>query len=305
MKICFYNMNHIGDIYFSSLFINIICKLNQNIKFLYYFINGNIFLKKILNIKRICPLENTYLNNLVNGTPPEDLLNNSILQLLINHNMQSVGAKIIEYNNTPILFVNTWCMSIYLKHDDYDIKSAIFSYEKLIYQLNNEYKLNLQFKIQNPIELIEDIIEDKQNNKDDFEFIETIFIFNYKPRSLNFDLNQLNKFIFNMSINSKIILSCYNSIFDNNINIKFIDRDYNIYPIPSCDNLLNIWEIASKCKNIILLPTGSTWTFLHKLTILNENQLFMFNDNVYCNKINNNINLLLGENKNLIKQCTF
>ena len=307
MDICFYNMNHIGDIYFSSLFINLICKLNKKCNFYYYFINGDIFFKNIPNIQRICPIEDNYLGNISNGSPPEDYLNNQVIKILQNNKMESIGAKSIIFNGKNILFINTWCASEYLKHRDYDIRNAIESYEKFIQLLQSNHNLNLCFKINQPIELIEhinekNIIYEKNNyNIDD----DTTFVFNFKPRSLSFDSHNLNKFIRNLSKDSKIILSSYESIFDNNNNIKFIDKDYNIHPTPNCANLLNIWEIAIKCNKIILLPTGSSWTFLHKLNIIRQNQIFMLNNSHYCNLLNEKINFLLGENKNPINNLIF
>jgi hypothetical protein len=308
MDICFYNMNHIGDIYFSSLFINLICKLNKNYNFYYYFINGDIFLKNIPNIQRICPIEDNYVGYISNGSPPEDYLNNKVLQILQNNNMQSIGAKNIQFNGKNMLFINTWGDSEYLRHKDYDIMNAITSYEKLIKILQSNHNLNLCFKINQPMELIEHInetnitIDEKNNYNIDSD---TIFIFNFKPRSLSFDTYNLNNFILNLSKKSKIILSSYENSFDNNDNIKFIDKHYNIHPTPNCINLLNIWEIAIKCNKIILLPTGSSWTFLHKLNIIRQNQIFMLNNNHYCDLLNKKINYLLGENKNLINFLRF
>ena len=311
MEVCFYNMNHIGDIYFSALFINLICKLNKNMNFLYYFFNGDIFFKTIPNIQRITPLENNYLGKLINGEPPENLINNDILQLLQNHKMETAGSKIIEFNGKHILFINTWCNSSYLKHNDYDIKSAIVSYENLIQILKSHHNLILNYEIKKPTDLIDNIILFKNNN--DFhekntsneELKDSIFIFNFKPRSLSFDVGHFNTFITHLSKNSKVILTCYDPMFDNNNNIKFTDKDYHIYPTPSCENLLNIWDIASQCCKIIILPTGSSWTFLHKINIIKQNQIFMFKDKKYCDLLNEQICFLFGENKNLVNMCSF
>ena len=306
MQICFYNMNHIGDIYFSSLFIKIICNLNRDKQFYYYFINGDIFFENIDNIKRLGKIENNYLNNLINGYPPENLVNNEILQILINNNMQAEGARIIKINNEEILFINTWCGSNYIYHagSDFDINSAIEPYKKLIEKLNNDYNLNIIYKLDDPKELINDI---NYYNKlflekySDIDVTCSVFIFNYIPRSIKFDINDLNNYISELSKTKKIILACYNNIFDNNENIKFIDKDYNIIPNPNCSNLIEIWEIAIKCNKIIILQTGGSWTFFHKLNEIKEDQIYLFHGNQYIDRLNNNINLLLGENKNLIK----
>ena len=81
MYICFYNMNHIGDIYFMSLFLNIICEQNKDVKFLYYTINADIFLENNSNLSRIYPNDIIYSNQLVIGDPPENLLNNNVYKL--------------------------------------------------------------------------------------------------------------------------------------------------------------------------------------------------------------------------------
>jgi hypothetical protein len=275
-------------------------------KFLYYFICGDVFYEKIPNIQRIGEIEENYTNHLVNGNPPENLVNNEILNLLKVNNMQSKDAKIIEFNNREILFINTWCISPYLNHDDYDIVSGINSYRGLISKINRNFNVTLEFNINNSTELFDPSFYEYEININDKNIVlndleERIFIFNYRTRSIHFDFNSLNNLIRLLSKNYKIILSCYDSHFENNENIKFIDKDYNIYPDPKCSNLLYLWEIASKCNKIILLETGSSWTFLHKLNSLKENQLFIFDSNNYINKLNNLINGLSGENKDLVK----
>jgi len=43
MKICFYNMNHIGDAYIFASLLNRVCELNKDVDFYYYVIQGDIF----------------------------------------------------------------------------------------------------------------------------------------------------------------------------------------------------------------------------------------------------------------------
>jgi hypothetical protein len=131
---------------------------------------------------------------------------------------------------------------------------------------------------------------------------ETTLIFNYKPRSIYFDMNLLNNFILNLSKDNKIILTSYDKIFESNKNITFIDRDYKIYPNPKCDNLLYIWEIAIKCKKIVIVPSGSAFLFFHRLDKIKENQINMFNDVTYYNLLNKNLKFFTNKNLiNLIK----
>lgn len=309
MYICFYNMNHIGDVYFMALFLNIICQQNKDVMFLYYTINADIFLENIPNLSRIYPNDISYSNQLVNGDPPENLLNKNVLTLLLQNKMESVGMKILNFNNKNILFVNTWCKSSILNHDEFNISSAINSYKHLISTINLNFNCSLKFSLDNPNQLIQNNYNFLDNfNKNDPEGKiddDTIFIFNFTPRSLPYNIQLLNNFIRNLSISNKIILTTYNDLFQDNKNVKFIDRDYGIIPIPSCRNLLDIWEIAIKCKKIIILPTGGSWTFLHKLKEIKPDQIYMFNDTNYHKILNNFINTLTGENKNLINFFKF
>jgi len=304
MDICFYSFFHIGDIYFASLFINLICKLNRNVNFYYYFINGDVFFNDIPNIKRLGHKYDKYSNSLVNGDPPEDLVNVDILNLLKSNDMQSEGSKQILVDGKLITFVNTWCRSSYLVGDDFNINVGINVYNNLINKINEIYSLNLNFNISHPKELIEDLnVKDKEceyNGELPENLNETIFVFNYVARSLDFNMDRLNNYIIELSKNNNVIVPCYESNLERP-NIKFIDRDFNILPDPSCTNLIQLWEIAIKCKNIILLPTGGSWTFFHKLNEIKMDQIYVFEYPNYSDKLNTCINILTGEDKNLIK----
>lgn len=303
MNICFYNTNHIGDVYFSSFFINLICKQNPSIRFYYYVIQGDVFLENIENIERITPNENQYNNTLTNGSPPEHLLNRDVLNILLQNRMESCCGKILQYNNTNYLFINTWCKAQYLNHIDYDFITAIPAYNNYINVINNIFgiKLNLEANKNNIIDT--NLITYKKMNptSTDIPDLEnTIFIFNFKPRSCPYDINRLNNFIQKASETTKIILSTYDSMFDKNNNITFIDRDYHIHPTPLCYNLLSIWDIAIKCKIICIIPTGSSWTFLHLLNKIKKSQIYIVNDNHYHTQLNNNINFLIDKPENII-----
>ena len=217
MNICFYNIKHIGDVYFSSFFINLICKQNPSIRFYYYVIQGDVFLENIENIERITPNENQYNSKLTNGSPPEDLLNNDVLNMLQQNITESGFGKVLQYNNTNYLFINTWCKAQYLNHIDYDFITAIPAYNNYINVINNIFgiKINLDVNKNNIIDT--NLITYKKinpicTNIPDLE--NTIFIFNFKPRSYPYDINRLNNFIQKASETTKIILSTYDSMFD-------------------------------------------------------------------------------------------
>jgi len=302
--ICFYNLNHIGDAYISASFINIITEQNSHLEFLFYFIQGDEFIKNNKNIKRINNLKNTYNTQLVNGMPPEDLLDKNILNF-IKYNIGDLETyKISKINETNILFINTWCTP--LGHIDFNYVDAINGWRQLINKINNQFNLNINFKINEPSNLLINNVElnnEKINEtltKLNINLDDCIFIFNYKPRSLIFDINQLNNTILEISKKQKVIISTYNSFFDGNSNIIAFDKEFNIYPDPYCKNLFYLWEIAIKCKNVILIPSGSCFTFFHKSSSINENQMYMFKSELYCNRLNENLYYFINKN-NLIK----
>ena len=304
MQICFFNMNHIGDVYFSSFFLRALCRLNLNEHFYFFSILGDVFFENITNIKRLGKIDDTYKENLINGNPPENLINSDILQILLQNNMHSAAAKVIKIVDQDILFINTWCTTDYLRHVDFDIVSAMNSYANLIKELEKNYNITLNFRLDDAKELLQDISYQNENflgKYSNVDLSETEFVFNYVPRSMNFNMGELNNYILKLSETKPVILACYNSIFDNNPNIKFIDRDYNLIATPSCNNLIELWDIAIQCKKIIILPSGGSWTFFHKLNEIKDDQIFMFNGHHYTPIVNCNINILLGQDKNFIK----
>ena len=314
MHICFYNIAHIGDIYFSSFFISLICKSNPNINFLYYFLNADIFLENIPNIHRINNIQdNEYKQEYINGSPPECLIDDTIILLLLQNNMRVSGGARLNINNRDILFVNTWGNSEFLKHDDYNLPDTVISYTNLISKINNEFGLNLHFHLNNIIDINEHIPKPRTLPKKIENIENTIFIFNFIPRSISTNdaetiINNLKRTIFELSKTHQVLLSSFEPVFYDFPNITYIDKTYGIKPTVSCENLLTIWGIALQCKKIILLETGSSWTFFHSLKSIQENQLYMFNSTngqKYCDKLNTMINTLLGEEKNLINMFTY
>lgn len=299
MKLCFYNMNHIGDIYiFASLF-NVLCELNESIDFCYFAIQGDIFFNSQLqNMKKIGKSYTKYNKQLINGTPPEDLLKNDILTILINNNMATSQLKTLKMNGEDILCINTWANAPLIKHIDFDLCDTIRGWKSIINLINLQYKLNLKFEIHNKTTLFDNKnipqCEHISTNSD------TIFIFNYKPRSLQYNMTKLYKMIIEMSKTNRIMLSCYEESLSNYPNIEFFDIKYNIMPEPSCFNLIQLWSIIINCKKIYILPTGSSWTFIHVLNKIKSCQVYMINSRDYTNRLNKNINWFLDKDVNLI-----
>ena len=296
MKIVFCSCAHIGDVYFSSLFINNICKYNDLI-FYYYFIQGDIFFNNIKNLKRFGKFENEYRENLNNGSPPEDLLNNDILSF-VNQNIPHafLRYKLLNINNESHLFINTLGV---IWHSGWDINSAITAHKSTINDINKEYNINLKYNFEK-LEIGYNLKKNYKKSNIKYDSLKnSIFIFNYKPRSYSFNMEKLNNFIKEKSIDKNVIIPIYDSFHENNKNITFCDKTFNILPVPSCENLLYIWEIAKYCSKIFIISTGSSWTYLHILDELNSDQIYMIDQNYYANKLTK-INKYLNININVL-----
>lgn len=300
MKICFYSIAHIGDIYFSSFFIRRICDMNPEIDFYYYCIQGDVFFYGISNIYRIDKDDSirniddsqyNYHANLMNGNTPEHFFENNTMNFINNRIGRDTPYKLEIYNNEEILFINTWCAAI--NHIDFNLDSATVAWSYIINKINIEFESNIKYDFSYYNELIYDFkLEDNHIENYDIEYNNTFFIFNYQPRSVSFNFNKLYEYIMTISKTYTVILSSYDDIFDGQSNIKFIDRDFKIFLSPSCSNLVDIWKIAKKCHKVIILPTGSSWIFFHELADLRLGQLFMFDSSYYVSILNTMISLI-------------
>jgi len=295
MKICFYNLFNIGDIYFSSFYIHFICSQNLDQQFYYYISLGDIFFQNIPNITRL------------------DIYNDNLNLLILDRynflDKKYCDNKIIHYHNKDILFVNVWCKYKHLDHKEFTFKDTIYNFNNYIQYINNTYNCNLNFDISNYNDThfynkyINNYTNYLLNNNmyiNNTNYDNTVFIFNYQPFSVEFDNNIFYSFINTISYSYNCILTEYISFFDDNSRFKFVERDYNIDLDDTCENLFKIWEIACKCSKVILIPSGSSFTFLHKLSQIKENQLYMFNNKNFRTILNNNIFLFTGR-ENLIK----
>jgi hypothetical protein len=291
-----------GDVYAMSFFVKNICQENTEKMFYYYCFLGHCFFENIENLESLNKLEDEYRTELVNGQPPENLLDRTLLDLIVNNIGKTELFKVLTLNGDDILFINTWCLA--MNHEDFNFEEGKLAWEKSLKHLNNIFNLDLKinFEIEKlPINIEKsfqsELLENKIFDKNEFE--KTIFIFNYQPRSMPIDRCSYNNFIKNISLENKVMLSTYDSFFENNDNIKFFDIEFKVKPQPSCENILKLWDIAVLSKSIYLIPSGSSFTFFHKINTL-HNKLFMYGSSHFCNLLNKSIEYLFGH-KNFIK----
>jgi hypothetical protein len=302
MIICFWSPGHIGDTYIDAVFLHYLCKINNNIQFYYYYIQGDVFFNNIPNLKRIYG-KNEYTHTLINGMPPEYAQDVAFIKHLYDNVGIFTHHKVLTINSSEILFVNTWCNPMGFR--DFELSSAIPAWKNAIELLNNTYRVNLKFNeitakeliscfnITNPI--IEPSIDNFINSVNDKKLF---FIYNYQPRSLQFEMNKLNSYIYEIAKNADnfIILATENKEFNMYPNIKCCETDFKINKQLSCNNLLQLWNIAKKCNTVVIIPSGSSWTFFHNLDDLKNINVCMFNSQVYTDRLNANIQQIYNDN---------
>lgn len=311
MKICFYNLAHIGDVYLMSILMNIICKSNKNTQFYYYTILGDTFFKHLKNIKRINEYEE-YNNILVDGSPPENLLKknyliNQYLYTSFDNVIRDIDGDFSEKNSEFVL-INTHCSIV--GHNDFDVIDMVEKWKDKINYLNTKYRFNLEF-IPNPEDMIIPFGTNENNIKlESIVYKKKFFIYNYCPRSFGEFLieykTNFNNYVLNILQQNKdtiFIFATYDKLFDIDKNIIFCDRDLNIKPERSCINLETTWNLAKTCDLILLTVSGSSWTFLTDETVTFKNiYLFTYpNFEGYLKKLNNNIKFILQKNIEPIK----
>ena len=119
-------------------------------------------------------------------------------------------------------------------------------------------------------------------NKSNYD--KCVFCYNYVPRSLAFDMDKAIKYLDFISNNKKTLLVLANH--DDTLclkeNVVSCDNDFSIKKVMSCENLLDIWNVANCCDEIIVFPTGSSWLFFHNLTDLKDKKMYLLgNREVY------------------------
>jgi len=308
MNICFFSTQHIGDVYFSQPFILNICKNNPEITFYYWSFLGHIFFEnKINNLKY---LENNlcieYNNNLINGRPPEDLLNcDYLLKKLFIDNTSNTNF-VFCYENINYIALNTHCSV--MGSSDLCIIGLIEAFINNINIINNKFNLNINNLI-NTNDLLPDIKYDNINIdkflkwKNDNVENNCIFFYNFKPRSLNYPIN-INITIKNLATlftNIIFIIPLFNEELHNLNNVKFCDKDFDCFYNTTCNNLLMIEKIQLFCKYIIIIPCGASWIFMNKnIDNYIDTKIYMLENDIFTKKLNNWYNYCKNNTVNIV-----
>lgn len=309
-KLCFWIPVHIGDIYISSFFIKHICSQNPDIEFLYYTINGDIFFTDIPNLKFIETINDPnyvnreYTSDFVNGSSPETNCDSKWLSFLLQNIGDRKHIASININNVEYVFVNTWCAC--MGHDDFNFESASTSWSKSFKLLNDNYDYSFKFNFDNVLSIINDnsiprpLLRENVTeffNKTGSTYKKTIFCYNYIPRSLPLNSEKLQSYLQFISnkTDTLLILATHNDNLCSKPNVISCDVTLHIEKQMSCENLLHTWNVAARCDEIIILPTGSSWLFYHNISDLKNKKMYLFGNKECTQKLNKNIDIITND----------
>jgi hypothetical protein len=316
MKLCFFNLFHIGDILFTMPFIQYICETNKNITFYYFFYYGDSLLTNINNLKRISQITNKYNSTVINNNYENYIEKDNEL---INKLYNTEQNFIFNYNNDDYIGFNCWCNS--LGSLDCDIKSLNNIFFKKIIDIINKYGISICIPIINNINLLPKLPyitnskfkkwydELKIHNND----VKLIYIYNYQPRSVIFlaNMNLLVKYFADKYKDNKqllFIVSKYHNIFNNTNNIISCDILFDAIERPDCYNLLINEYISNYCNIIITVPCGGSWLFFNNTLPEQTSKKYMLtlnnSNSIYVEKLNNSYKYATNNTNNIINNIS-
>ena len=316
--VCFYNIFHFGDIFFTQPFIKHICDANPNITFYCWFTVGHAAYEGIPNLIHLEPIDDVISsrispekNTLVYSLKNKDSYKKFYEFFYEPYPHFDKDFSTFVYQGKSFISFNTWCASLYYT-EDMDYIYLLAGFIKKANLLNNIFGLSLNFDFYNhkmfpelPLIPMTDFFSTwlTKNRKKNL-----VFIYNYEPRAVSFmDKQNMNAIIGDICRSNPhihIIVPRYDAVFDGIENITCCDRDFGFTENRSCMNLLQIEHILQYCRLVVTLPSGSTWTFLnqHISSYADRTRFYLWGDyNVYAKKINNWYKYGTGKSDDIIK----
>ena len=304
--ICFYNIYHFGDIFFTQPFVKHICDSNPNVIFYYWLLQGHAVYDGIPNL--ICLEHDNDISSSIS-----EKKNTTYYKFFYEEPQHFVrDLCTFDYRGKSFVAFNTWWSSLYYAEDmDYLFLLAGFKKKMLIFKKIFEISLNFDFdnhkmfpelRMAPLTELFSEwiSINDKKN---------LVFIYNYEPRYITFMpkkvLNGVICDICRSNPRVHIIVPQYDAIFEDIENITCCDRDFGFIENRSCTNLLQIENILQYCRLVVTLPSGSSWTFMNKhiSSYADKTAFYIWGDYTYYEKQLNNWYKYGTNKKDDIIQC--
>lgn len=299
MNVCVYNLYHIGDAYFMSSMLNVLCRNNPKRTFYYAVAVGDAFFRHIPNLRRIGDTADHY-EMFSNGIPPETLVNTGILGWLYHELGTDTPWKVIQCgpNGEKVLFVHSW--GSVLSYPEFRHELALQKWYELVQTLNTECGLDLKFP--EPSSVSKELLYQPVIHTDIPEQLSLPrrrrFIYNFRTRSVPSDPRLIHVLLHALYQRDKepvqTILPMYDPTLPCIPGITFCDRDYGIIPTPSCENLLHTWNIARMCDEVYILPCGACWLMFDQNMDTLPPKIVMIQSPDYTGGLNKSISYFTG-----------
>ena len=306
-KICFYNVVHVGDTFFSEPFVRNFCGNNPDHTFYFWLLCGSFLYNDIKNIKLLdnSRISNMYKKKLSSGEPPEDNIEyDQDLKKMFISNHDSPFFK-FKYNDDVFIAINTWCIALRCETDMIPSQLNVGFYNVIQY-INQSQRIQYVNNMVIPKNIIPKL--PYVGDVKDFDGWATTnskkicFFYNYKPRSFFYPVDY-NKVVRDLAVSQKgyiFIVPRYEPSLANIPNIKFCDNDFGCIETPDCRNLVMIEKITRSCDIIVTLPTGSSWFFFNENVIAQTNKKYILSGPTFEKKINDWFSYSSSSNKKII-----
>lgn len=302
MNICIYNLYHIGDAYFMSSMLNVLCKYNPGRTFYYAITVGDAFFRHIPNLQRIGAKTENY-RIFCNGLAPESLVDTRVLRWLQANTNRDTLWKRMHTSRGDFLFIHAW--SSVMGHNEFRHEHALRKWYELIQQLNSEYGLDLHYP--NPESIPKDLMYQPNVHTEIPKHLmarSRVFVYNFRTRSVPVHphlIYDIVRMLRQRDGSIQIILPMYDAVLANVPNVLFCDRDFGIIPNPSCENLLHTWNIALMCDEIYILPCGACWLMYNDRVseLCGKVKVYMANNPDYVEGLNQSLAYFTGTLDNI------
>lgn len=289
MNVCVYNLYHIGDAYFMSSMLNVLCRYNQDRTFYYAVALGDVFFRHIPNLRRVRNVAEIFANGA--------LVDTGILGWLYHEIGTNVPWKVMDISGEKVLFIHSW--GSVLGHPEFRHELALQKWQELIHTINLECALDLKFP--EPTTVLKELLYQPVIHTDIPKQLamqaRRRFIYNYRTRSVPFNPRLIHILLYALHQRDKqqgmptqMILPMHDPTLGDIPGLLFCDRDFGIVPTPDCENLLHIWNIARMCDEVYILPCGACWViFDERIGTLHEKKIAMIQNPDYVSGLNKSI----------------
>lgn len=290
MKLCFYNLYHLGDIFFNKSIINLICRMNPD--YTIYMIshyNSHLF-SDILNLKHL------YFEN----------IDKRYYEICKQDNVN-------YFIDNDTIFINLWIgvsmfndiSNLTIKDFECNIINQIFLIKNIFHSifLNHNIPINIDYNISETVSLLPNI-----PNTDISSFLkwyeinkshQLIMYFNYTPKSGQLvpfrSHNDIILYIANQNPESYILLPFIPDDFQLLINMMKLDNIINCSILfdcvenKSCENLSKLIKISEYCNYSIHFDIGACFYYMNENIYKSKNIILHIGlNNYYYNNLISN-----------------